>query len=51
MSLCVMPLKIDLSIELNDDEKKKEVVGLIFELEQSLISCYETLTDVKTLLK
>lgn len=51
MSIDVVPLEVDLSKELNEDEKKEEVIGLVSELEQSIILCFETLTDIKTLLK
>lgn len=51
MSIDVVPLEVDLSKELNEDEKKDEVIGLVSELEQSIILCFETLTDIKTLLK
>ena len=51
MSIDVVPLEVDLSKELNEDEKKDEVIGLISELEQSISQCIETLHDIKTLLK
>lgn len=51
MSIDVVPLELDLSKELNEDEKRDEVIGLVSELEQSIILCFETLTDIKTLLK
>lgn len=51
MSIDVVPLEVDLSKKLNEDEKKDEVIGLVSELEQSIIQCIETLHDIKTLLK
>ena len=51
MSIDVVPLEVDLSKELNEVEKRDEVIGLVSELEQSIILCFETLTDIKTLLK
>lgn len=51
MSIDVVPLEVDLSKELNDNEKKDEVIGLVSELEQSIILCFEMLNDIKTLLK
>lgn len=51
MSIDVVPLEVDLSKELNEDEKKDEVIGLVSELEQSIILCFETINDIKTLLK
>mgnify|MGYP005963123089 FL=1 len=51
MSIDVVPLEVDLSKELNEDEKKEEVIGLVSELEQSIILCFEMLNDIKTLLK
>lgn len=51
MSIDVVTLEVDLSKELNENEKKDEVIGLISELEQSLILCVEALNDIKSLLK
>ena len=51
MSIDVLSLEVDLSKELNEDEKKEEVIGLVSELEQSIILCFETINDIKTLLK
>ena len=51
MSIDVVPLEVDLSKELNEDEKKDEVIGLVSELEQSIILCFEMLNDIKILLK
>ena len=51
MSIDVVPLEVDLSKELNENEKKDEVIGLVSELEQSIILCFEMLNDIKTLLK
>ena len=51
MGIDVVPLDVNLSKELNEDEKREEVIGLVSELEQSIILCFETLTDIKTLLK
>ena len=51
MSIDVVPLEVDLSKELNEVEKRDEVIGLVSELEQSIILCIETLHDIKTLLK
>lgn len=47
----VVTLDVDLSKELNENEKKNEIIGLVSELEQSIIQCIETLHDIKTLLK
>ena len=51
MSIDVVPLEVDLSKELNEVEKRDEVIGLVSELEESIILCFETLNDIKTLLK
>ena len=51
MSIDVVPLDVNLSKELNEVEKRDEVIGLVSELEESIILCFETLNDIKTLLK
>ena len=36
MSIDVVPLEVDLSKELNDNEKKDEIIGLVSELDKTI---------------